>query len=223
MTTETSVTRSELLESPPSGSIALPVVSLSPVTPCELLAWQNFERLCVRLTRLQSEIEHSQLYGVAGQSQEGIDLYARAFDGSYAVHQCKRIQDIGPSDVRNAVTKFLDGSWANRAKKFVLCTSQSVAPTELAEECEKQTQRLKSKGVEFVVWDREKISDLLRSHPRLVFDFFGKAWLEAFLGQQALMSLAGRLETQQVVEFRSKLRRFYTAFHCIRTRGMMCV
>src|SRR5271156_3605923 len=160
------------LESPPTTGVPPPVVTLSQVLPFQELTWENFERLCLRLVRQDSEVEHTQLYGVRGQGQQGIDLYIRAFDGSYAVHQCKRIQEITPSHVRKSVEEFLNGSWANRAKKFVLCTSQSVAPTELADECEKQTQLLKSKGVDFVVWDREKISDLLKGHPPLVFDFF---------------------------------------------------
>ena len=200
------------LESPPTESTAPPVVTLNPVLPCELLTWPNFERLCLRIVRLDSEVEHSQLYGVGGQSQEGIDLYARGFDGSYAVHQCKRIQDIGPADIRKAVDNFLKGTWADRAKRFVLCTSQSVTPKGLAEERENQTQLLKAKGVEFTVWDREEISGQLRDQPRLVFDFFGKAWVEAFLGQHALEGLGGRLETSQVSQFRSKLRMFYSAF-----------
>jgi hypothetical protein len=200
------------LESPPTESIAPPVVTVSAVLPCDLLAWPNFERLCLRLVRLDSEVEHAQLYGVAGQSQEGIDLYARSFDGSFAVHQCKKIKDIGPADIRNAVDKFLKGTWANRAKKFVLCTSQSIARKELADECENQGQLLKAKGVEFAVWDSEEISGQLRGQPRLVFDFFGKAWVEAFLGRYALEALGDRLETSQVSEFRSKLRTFYSAF-----------
>jgi len=113
--------------------------------------------------------------------------------------------------VQKAIQKFLDGSWANRAKKFVLCTNQSVTPTKLAEECEAETHVLKSKGVKFVVWDQERSSELLRGHPRLVFDFFGRAWVEAFLGQEALLQLAGRLETSQVSEFRCKLSTFYVA------------
>jgi hypothetical protein len=82
----------------------------------------------------------------------------------------------------------------------------------LAEERENQAQLLKAKGIKFEVWDREIISDLLRGQPRLVFDFFGKAWVEAFLGQHVLPALGGRLETSQVIEFRSKLRTFYAAY-----------
>jgi hypothetical protein len=50
------------------------------------LAWENFERMCLRLVRLEAEVEHCQLYGTRGQDQEGIDLYARgALDEEYTV------------------------------------------------------------------------------------------------------------------------------------------
>ena len=208
------------LESPPSGGVAPPVVSLYSVLPCELLTWKNFERLCVRLTRLEAEIEHSQLYGVGGQSQEGIDLYARAFDGSYSVSQCKRIENLGPSELRKAVTKFLEGSWAKRAKKFVFCTSKGALRTKLAEEREEQTQRLKAEGVEFAVWDCEEISNLLKSQPRLVFDFFGPPWVEVFLGRQALETLGSRLDSSKVNEFRTKLRKFYDFLFAVQDPGI---
>jgi hypothetical protein len=46
------------------------------------LAWDNFERLSLRLIELDSEVEYCQLYGVPGQNQEGIDIYTGSFNAN---------------------------------------------------------------------------------------------------------------------------------------------
>ena len=211
------------LEVPPDSWVAPPVETLSPTLPCDQLTWPNFERLCVRLARLESEIEHSQLYGVPGQSQHGIDLYARAFDGRYSVFQCKRGEQFRAGDLATAVTEFSTGMWSDRARRFVVCTTDSGARTQLAEEFEKQTRILRDKKVNLDLWDRERVSLILRDHLRLVFDFFGKAWVEAFLGHDALVQIGKRLDPSRVIEFREKLRTFYAAAFSVQDPGIPIV
>lgn len=65
------------LETPPNSSIDPPVVSKKQELPFEELSWEDFEKLCLRLVRMESTVEYCQLYGVRGQDQEGIDIYAR--------------------------------------------------------------------------------------------------------------------------------------------------
>src|SRR5688572_15416463 len=78
------------LETPPSSLVQPPTLTRIQALPFSELTWEDFERLCLRLVRLDSDIEHSQLYGVRGQNQHGIDLYGRrrSTDG-YTVYQCK--------------------------------------------------------------------------------------------------------------------------------------
>jgi hypothetical protein len=71
-----------------------PADALAPLLPTELLRWEDFERLCLRMARLNSEIEQSRLHGVRGQAQEGIDLFARSFTGEYTVYQSKRVESL---------------------------------------------------------------------------------------------------------------------------------
>ena len=72
-----------------------PVETRHQVLPFDCLAWENFERLCLRLAIGRGEVVHSadfggnaaadgrgnardgRLYGVRGQDQQGIDLYVR--------------------------------------------------------------------------------------------------------------------------------------------------
>src|SRR6266567_2315211 len=148
------------LGTPPTGSVKPPVISRLQELPFGDLAWEDFEKLCVRLARSESEIEHCQLYGTKGQRQEGIDIYARLTrTRSYVVYQCKRVIDFTPRDITEAVQRFLAGAWANKASQFVLCTQVSVEPRALADELENQAQLLKEKKISLLPWDSRQLSE----------------------------------------------------------------
>ena len=74
------------LATPPLSQINPPVTTRQQELPLEELAWEDFERLCLRLARLEADVEHCQLYGGRGRDQGGIDLYARQkLTGQYSV------------------------------------------------------------------------------------------------------------------------------------------
>ena len=79
------------IETPPDCVPALgPVDTVSQVLPFGELTWENFERLCHRLASQDDEVEHSARYGLAGQTQQGIDIFARKKNGKYDTWQAKR-------------------------------------------------------------------------------------------------------------------------------------
>jgi hypothetical protein len=95
--------------------------------PLSSLLPKDFERLCFRLTRLSADVEACRFYGVHGQAQQGIDLYARRRDGSHMVVQCKRSSDdFRPDEITGAVTAFLAGDWADRTAVFVLAVTANL-------------------------------------------------------------------------------------------------
>lgn len=56
------------LEVPASSTPLLPPVSTrAQDLPLEELTWENFERLCLRLARLEADVEHCRQYGTEGQ------------------------------------------------------------------------------------------------------------------------------------------------------------
>jgi len=198
------------LETPPLISIKPPIDTRKQELPFDELAWEAFEKLCLRLARLESNIQHCQLYGTRGQGQEGIDLYAREkHTGVYSVYQCKREKNFGPAKIADAVGKFLAGEWADRAKKFVLCTTESLASTERAEEFERQQALLESKGIEFIPWSSDQLSLKLKDLPEIVDDFFGREWVRVFCGEDQASQLGKRLDVHAIVEFRAKIANFY--------------
>jgi hypothetical protein len=226
-----------------------PVETRQQVLPFECLAWENFERLCLRLAIGRGEVIHSadhggtaadgrrsardaldaRLYGVRGQDQQGIDLYVRLVetpDGRsperrYLCLQSRRVAKLTAAKLKKAVSDFLAGKWPRSCRVFVYATSLAAVRRELADEVRVQTERLRREGIEFAVWDAELMSPWLKDEPSLVYDFFGHAWAEHFCGREAVDQLGTRLDAGQVGELRDQMRRFYTALFDATDSGMI--
>jgi hypothetical protein len=198
------------LETPPLSQINPPVETRVQELPFGELSWEDFEKLCLRLVRLEANVEHCRLYGVRGQKQEGIDIYARQkFAEKYRVYQCKRVSDFGPAKIKDTVSRFLEGEWASKADMFVLCTKESLVAKERADELEAQSALLREKGITLLPWDSHELSMKLKDLPNLIDDFFGRAWVEAFCGKEQADKLGKRLDAQGVSEFRRRFTAFY--------------
>lgn len=175
--------------------------------PLEALSWESFERLCLRLSQREADVVDARPYGVQGDDQAGIDLYARLRTGGYATYQCKRVADLGPKKILDAVDLFVGGDWFTKTDRFVLCTSQSLAPKRRADAVETARGKLGTK--QFIPWDRVKICTLLKDHPDIVDDFFGRRWTIAFNGSEAAKALGDRLDGFEVATYRRRLAGFY--------------
>ena len=152
----------------------------------------------LRLARLEANIEDCRLYVRAWPSRRESDLYARQkFAEKYRVYQCKRVKDFGPVKIKEAVSKFLEGEWINKTDTFVLCTNESLRSTERLNELEIQKALLKAKGITLLHWDCNELSIKLKDLPKLVDDFFGRAWVTAFCGQEEANKLGKRLDAKR--------------------------
>lgn len=197
------------LEIPSSTSVIPPIETRYQHLPISELEWEDFEKLCLRLVRTQSDVEYCNCYGERGQEQAGIDLFARKRGTEkYEVYQCKKVKNFGPSSIISAVNKFLGGDWVDRTTTFILCTSNSLAEKKCAEEIERQNQILIKKGITLIPWDISAISALLKNEPLIVDDFFGREWVRLFNGLE-YSQLEKRLDSNAIIEFRQKLRAFY--------------
>ena len=194
-------------------AVAPPAVTREQVLPLGSLSWENFERLCFRLAHRGGDVEDARIYGERGQAQEGIDLYVRRATGDYATWQCKRYVEVTSTDIRNAVTKFLEGDWASRTKLFRLAVAPSLNGTELAEEIERQRKRCEAVNITFEPLDRDRLSLMLKDYPDLVDDFFGRSWVEAFNGPEAAAGLSGRkLNREQKLSARRSILALYASY-----------
>lgn len=173
----------EILGPPEGPPPALPPETALLELPFHGLRWEDFEKLILRLADLEAQAEETRRYGTPGQAQAGIDVYSRLRDGGgYCVYQCKRYETLFPGDIREAVTRFLDGPWAARAGRLVLCISQSCVAVDRAEVIEEQAALLRARrpAVALEVWDAERLSIKLKDYPDLVRLFFGADALRRF-------------------------------------------
>lgn len=184
-----------LREPPDSQPIPPTAVTSLQILPFAALTPGNMERLCLRLVEtIEDDVEYASPYGVSGQAQDGIDILARRHDGTYRLVQSRRIQQVTAAGLRSAVTDFLQGKWAKKAKSFVYATSASAADAKVQDEIDKQADRLQTKDMGLDVWDDDRLSRMLKEHPDIVSDFFGPDVLARFLPDQA-----GRAVADQVV------------------------
>ncbi|MDP3670874.1 MAG: NACHT domain-containing protein [Telluria sp.] len=198
--------------SPPDAVPSVPPVATRvQMLPFDALSWENFERLCHRLTALDGDVEHCARYGRQGDAQEGIDIFARQADGRYHCLQAKRHRNFGVAKLRDAVELFLAGSWAARAACFTITVQAPLRSTEVQEEIERQAVRLTARGIAFAALDGEDLTDRLRGHPVLVDDFFGRSWVAALLGQDVGDGLGARLDGDAFARIRTQLARVYEA------------
>lgn len=208
-----------------------PVVSKVALLPLDQLSWASAERLFVQLFARQGEVRWAKLYGTPGQGDEGIDAYARLkmagadTEGTkedslgkaatparpYAVLQSRRVRKLSPSDIAGAIDDFLAGGWPPETRSFYYATSFDLTDTRLDEALRDASRRLDEVGIEFVPWDVNKVSTLLRSHPDLVDDFFSRAWVEHFCGPEAIDELSSRLPFEQSRRLRTRLAALYEA------------
>ena len=195
----------------PEGSAIRPgIEGHSQPLPLNQLSPRDFERLCYHAIRREAEVEQCGLYGVGGQQQDGIDLYARRRDDTkYTVYQCKRVEAFGRADIKEAFARFKNGKWFQRASSFVLCVSIDLDRTEQIEQLEKEALDLRLGGKEFVWWTKTSITDFLRPEPELVDLFFGRQWVRLCCGIEAAQNLGGRLDNDQILRLRDRLRAFY--------------
>jgi hypothetical protein len=198
---------------PPDGRLPDPPVDTrAQLLPLSDLDWKDFERLCLRLAEQSGSVEECHLYGVPGQAQQGIDVLLRLKEANrYEAWQCKRYETVVASDLRAAIERFLQGSWAQRAKTFCFAASASLEAVEVVEEIERQTQKLRGQGVDFLAYGRERLSAMLKGEPRLVDDFFGREWVRLACGEDSVIGLSRRrLMTAEVRRLRLELRRYYS-------------
>jgi hypothetical protein len=222
-----------------------PIDKRPSLLPVDAFTWEDFERLCLRVLELEAETVHveasdhpagstkpvTRLYGNRGQAQHGIDIYSRdplvlgqtPSARRYVCLQARRVKRVTKTAVNGAVSKFLKGKWSKVSRKFIYATSRSGAATQLSDEIEQLAARLARLSIEFELWDQEKLSIRLKTHPGLVDDFFGRSWVETFCGHEAAAGLGPRLDAHQAAKLRSGLARIYQAAFGIADSGLLAL
>ncbi|MGD9486057.1 NACHT domain-containing protein [Streptomyces sp. TRM70308] len=208
-----------LLWSAPTGAAPPPPIDTrAQVLPIGELEWPDAERLFLRLLHTVRPVQGAKLFGVPGQAQGGIDAYARlpldlthgeSGGRDYITLQSRRVKALTAAKIKKAVDDLLKGEWAAKTTAFHFATSFDLQDTKLDAAVREQTERLAKLKITFVPWGVQEVSRLLKDHPRIVDDFFGRPWVERFCGPDAAQAIANNLSHQDSRELRAGLRDLY--------------
>lgn len=194
----------------PSGGIDPPVETRRQVLPFEKLSWDDFERLCYRLVKLEDNYEYCTQYGIPGDRQYGIDIFARGEDfRKYHVYQCKNVRNFIPQKIKDAINLFKTQEWYEKSETFVLCTRESLQNQQRTDALEEKAKELKKDGKNIIPWDGPRLSEKLKSHPKLIDEFFGRPWVKLICGEDVANDLEDCLDAQALANLRSQLFSLY--------------
>lgn len=156
---------------------ALPPLDRSPIhLPFDQQSAEDFERTCVAVASYVDGLRDVRQYGISGQAQYGIDLVGWDADGKAVVYQSKRWVSFSENDLRKVVELYAQ-SHVFSAKRFVVCVATSASRTEIIDELHKLKREYE---FEVDLYDRERLSEMLRQRKDLVARFFGEEWARLF-------------------------------------------
>ena len=150
-----------------------PDISLAPFLPIFNLTPENFELFSRDLVQAIHPTASVHRYGVPGNDQEGIDLYADHSDKKVFDYQCKRHKQFGPADIDEAVkTTTLKAN-----KHYLLLTRRATA----------DARKAIRKHKNWDLWDLEDVAAEIRRLPQddalRIVDTYFPGWRKKFLGK----------------------------------------
>ena len=199
-------------EDPDGKAPKPPARTQASLLPFNELKWEDFERLCLRLSERGVNVEAAWSYGKSGHAQLGIDILVRMPDGAFHVWQSKRYKSISKSAVIEAIRFFLKHKRSKQAARFVLAVGCEFKSAGVVEAIEKARTALRAKNIEFEALDASKLTERLRTEPELVDDFFRRPWVEVICPPEALERLKNRLSRFDVATLRERLQSFYSSW-----------
>lgn len=210
------------LHTPIASIVAPPINTKEQELPIDKLKWEDFEKLCLAIVQTEYSIDNCEIYGVKGQAQYGIDIYARQPNNRYTTYQSKRYSKYTTSNLAEAIESFRQNKFYQTSDKFVICTSCEWGKTELQDKFEDYKSEFRLKNIELEKWDKTQLSRKLKALPQIVYDFFGLEWVKIFNGELCLNQLSKnkKLDATQIAAFRNELYHFYSTIFNIQDPGI---
>ena len=157
---------------PPIGALVLDFPAMD---------YATFEQFCLWLLKKEEALGGCMRLGGSGARQGGIDLLARDArqPARLNVFECKARKDFKPSQLRKAVSEFLNGAWAESTNRFTLILAQKTVGYALARQWLEEERRLREAGIEGVLWTAEDLTLKVQRHPDILSKFFSPFLVEA--------------------------------------------
>ena len=146
--------------------------------PTNLMTWENFERLLLRLGRDVLGLRSLSFFGKRGQAQKGLDVVGVNADGRPEGIQAKRYQHFSVADLDAAVEKYAQSTLPFDLARFIVGVGTTVHDRDVAER--KIALNEAHHPLEIDIWDQSRLSEMLRDQPQIVIEFFGSAAAERF-------------------------------------------
>jgi hypothetical protein len=166
------------LRAPPAGPQPLMLDPRPDLLPIHEPAPEDFERLLLKVVEEIEGLREVHLYGVPGQRQDGLDGIGFDPAGRPVGFQAKRYRIFAARDLAAAVDAYAGGRRPIRVVRLLIGVATEVRRTEILEEL--AAQRASHPELEIELYDRRRLSDLLRDRPDIVRRFFGDAAAERF-------------------------------------------
>lgn len=165
----------EELRLPVTDAVEPPSTPAPDLLPFDQRSWQDLEKVGLVVAEHVDGLRDVRLYGVPGQRQEGIDLFGWDDDGRAVDYQVKRYREFDERDLEAAVEAFANGRRPFDAKRLVLIVSCITDRWQVAE----TLARLRAAhDFEIDIYDRRRLSELLRSRHDVVRRLFGEQWAD---------------------------------------------
>ncbi|MEV4816161.1 hypothetical protein [Micromonospora tulbaghiae] len=158
-----------------------------PLLPTHEMDPGPFEQLLRTVGEEVEGLRRVQTYGDGGQAQYGLDLVGSTVTGEAVGIQGKRYQKFTLSDLNKAVKKYTDAAKAKRAghsnhgfivERLIIGVSCLAQETKVVEKLRDFNKAHAPLQIE--LWDRRRLSDMLRPRPDIVRSFFGEATASSF-------------------------------------------
>ncbi len=146
--------------------------------PTHQMRWEDFERLLLRVARDVEGLHPLMLFGTRGQAQGGLDVVGINPERQPEGIQSKRWQKFTESDLDAAVSKYTRSTLSFTIVKLAVGVATPAHSREIVERLIELNVALKPLVIE--IWDQTRLSEILRSHPQIVMEFFGPATASKF-------------------------------------------
>ncbi|MBM6595338.1 hypothetical protein [Microvirga pudoricolor] len=172
-------------ETPPKSRITPPSLHRERVLPLIDVGSRKFEELCDDIIGIAfPRLVRNSLKRVSGVEQFGVDVEGFDDQGDTAVVISAKCYDVVKAwDFRPWIQDFLDhidDHWKDKGvKDFVLAVTHECNDDDMNASAKALVKVLATRGIQFHLWNKKFISELLAKDVRLVDRYFGRYWVEA--------------------------------------------
>lgn len=169
------------------------------------LSPEKFQSLCCDLLRYEYGPNATEYLPIRGHRQDGIDSYVFEADGKLVCLQAKHEKDFGQTQLKTAIKKFENGKFFSTTKKFILAHTSQITKKKLSnfeEEIFNQKKELIGKGVELIIWNISRLTELIKFHPSVLSKY----------PQLTIIPDSRNISFKSVQEFKNQGRPYLKAF-----------